>query len=75
MKVTIGFCFLSRQFVQWCNTGGILSHNIFYIRLRSTEQCIIYVVIRPVWAKVDCRKTDFSEIEILHFCKSVSAIA
>jgi len=28
-----------------------------------------------VWAEADCRKADFSEINILHFCKSVSATA
>ena len=31
--------------------------------------------IRPVRAKADCRRENFSEIDVLHFCKSVSATA
>jgi len=30
---------------------------------------------RPVRAEADRRKSDFSEINILHFCESVSATA
>jgi len=35
----------------------------------------IEIYNKSVWAKADCRKTDFSEIDILHFCKSVFVIA